>query len=133
MGIPTAPPKWFTPARLLAIFCCTNLMVYLDRGEAVCCVMDQAPASFPAFTSMKITHTLHSCRLDCQQWCEWISTQRHQPCRDWHPGESDETTGGRSLSNSGSHQSSSLPSEHAQSKYGRRHAPCIPSVKHVYV
>ncbi|MEW5300888.1 MAG: hypothetical protein WDW36_003782 [Sanguina aurantia] len=32
MGIPTAPPKWFTPARLLAIFCCTNLMVYLDRG-----------------------------------------------------------------------------------------------------
>jgi hypothetical protein len=25
-------PRWFTPARLLCIFCFTNLMVYLDRG-----------------------------------------------------------------------------------------------------
>eukprot|EP00775_Hariotina_reticulata_P010079 gene10079-10234_t len=25
-------PKWFTPLRLLCIFCFTNLMVYLDRG-----------------------------------------------------------------------------------------------------
>ncbi len=27
-------PRWFTPARLLCIFCFTNLMVYLDRGGA---------------------------------------------------------------------------------------------------
>lgn len=25
-------PSWFTPGRLLLIFCTTNLMVYLDRG-----------------------------------------------------------------------------------------------------
>lgn len=28
----TALPKWFTPLRLLGIFCLTNLVVYLDRG-----------------------------------------------------------------------------------------------------
>lgn len=26
-------PRWFTPLRLLAIFCLTNLVVYLDRGQ----------------------------------------------------------------------------------------------------
>lgn len=26
-------PKWFTPGRLLLIFCLTNLVVYLDRGK----------------------------------------------------------------------------------------------------
>lgn len=32
-GAPLSPqPKWFTPLRLLLIFCITNLFVYLDRG-----------------------------------------------------------------------------------------------------
>lgn len=26
------PPAWFTPARLLAIFCAVNTLLYLDRG-----------------------------------------------------------------------------------------------------
>jgi hypothetical protein len=26
-------PRWFTPFRLLIIFCIANVMVYLDRGE----------------------------------------------------------------------------------------------------
>ena len=29
----SAPPRWFTPLRLLGIFCLTNLFVYLDRGK----------------------------------------------------------------------------------------------------
>ena len=33
MDLPSSPlPKWFTPSRLLMIFCATNLFVYLDRG-----------------------------------------------------------------------------------------------------
>lgn len=28
-------PGWFTPLRLLIIFCVANIMVYLDRGERV--------------------------------------------------------------------------------------------------
>lgn len=28
-----AKPGWFTPLRLLIIFCLANVMVYLDRGE----------------------------------------------------------------------------------------------------
>lgn len=26
------PPAWFTPRRLLAIFCAVNILIYLDRG-----------------------------------------------------------------------------------------------------
>jgi hypothetical protein len=29
---PARPPAWFTPARLLAIFCAVNTLLYLDRG-----------------------------------------------------------------------------------------------------
>lgn len=27
---------WFSPARLLLLFCCINMMIYIDRG-ALCC------------------------------------------------------------------------------------------------
>ena len=30
--VPGPTPRWFTPLRLLGIFCTTNLFVYLDRG-----------------------------------------------------------------------------------------------------
>lgn len=30
--VASSHPKWFTPLRLLLIFCFTNLFVYLDRG-----------------------------------------------------------------------------------------------------
>ncbi len=33
--LPSTHPRWFTPARLLCIFCYTNLCVYLDRGRVV--------------------------------------------------------------------------------------------------
>ncbi len=32
-GVVTVKPTWFTPLRLLFIFCLTNLVVYLDRGK----------------------------------------------------------------------------------------------------
>lgn len=31
-GSKASQPRWFTPLRLLVIFCFTNLIVYLDRG-----------------------------------------------------------------------------------------------------
>lgn len=30
------PPRWFTPLRLLIIFCFANIMVYMDRGRFSC-------------------------------------------------------------------------------------------------
>jgi len=32
MADPLPPPAWFTPRRLLAIFCAVNILLYLDRG-----------------------------------------------------------------------------------------------------
>ena len=40
MGHPAAPPElegpaWYTPKRLLLLFCCMQLLVYMDRGCAL--------------------------------------------------------------------------------------------------
>ena len=37
MGQQTSPPElegpaWYTPKRLLVLFCCMQLLVYMDRG-----------------------------------------------------------------------------------------------------
>ncbi len=45
---PAAPPAWFTPARLLAIFCAVNTLLYLDRGLFASNGVNGAPRSAEA-------------------------------------------------------------------------------------
>lgn len=43
-GAPPQMPKWYTPKRLLALFCVMQYMVYMDRGvRASCCRGPVAP------------------------------------------------------------------------------------------
>jgi hypothetical protein len=51
-------PRWFTPGRLLLIFCITNLVVYLDRGRKslLCCA-----AVWVAYACYKLIKSLSVC------------------------------------------------------------------------
>ena len=50
-----AMPRWYTPKRLLCLFCCMQYMVYMDRGvrAARSCrgVLSHAPTPLGAKTS----------------------------------------------------------------------------------
>lgn len=65
-------PKWFTPGRLLLIFCIINLVVYLDRGTAV---HSEPKRGCGEATDTRIRVCM-ICRCSVQQWSEWGSKNR---------------------------------------------------------
>ena len=43
--VPAPPASWYTPARLLALFCVMSLLIYLDRGVISSAAVSGAPAT----------------------------------------------------------------------------------------
>jgi hypothetical protein len=82
-------PRWFTPRRLLLIFCITNLVVYLDRGGRGACCCAGCRAAYACRTHVKPTGstTMHATyRGHCKQWSEWIAKNRAATPGLWHTG-----------------------------------------------
>lgn len=52
---------WFSPARLLLLFCCINMMIYIDRG-ALCCSTCPSVRSQQLELKHKNAHLLYARR-----------------------------------------------------------------------
>lgn len=54
------PPAWFTPGRLLAIFCTVNTLLYLDRGLFASNGVNGSPptAEFPRGSGIQVRERL---------------------------------------------------------------------------
>ncbi len=68
-------PAWFTPHRLLAMFCAVHVFVYLDRGKEWSAVF---------ITQHSGTMTA-SCRAHLEQRSQRIGADREPSRGDWHP------------------------------------------------
>lgn len=61
-------PRWFTPLRLLIIFCIANVFVYLDRGEWL---GEETPLwRWGAATAKARTARRHARAMRCTACCE---------------------------------------------------------------
>ena len=72
-------PRWFTPLRLLILFCFANIMVYLDRGEGARVVCNQLVGHFRGSQRRICDHTPFIRRCDRQQRCQWLSAHAGGP------------------------------------------------------
>jgi hypothetical protein len=59
-------PRWFTPARLLFIFCVINLVVYLERGALVACGVLESVGRRSTALAASLTSQPPACRLPLQ-------------------------------------------------------------------
>jgi hypothetical protein len=98
-------PRWFTPRRLLLIFCITNLVVYLDRGKmciscCACCRLTYACNKAHTTATTFYQKLCITYRCYCKQWSEWITKNGAATPGLWHTG----VCGSSSSSSSGKKQ-----------------------------